>query len=83
MEIGPEIIALDATGAPRPGGMSLDEFFWQAKEKYPKQLWMADCSTVEEAFHADSLGFDFIGPTKHTSHCNFMFTEQALLQMIL
>ena len=63
MEIGPEIIALDATGAPRPGGMSLDEFFWQAKEKYPKQLWMADCSTVEEAFHADSLGFDFIGTT--------------------
>ena len=63
MEVGPEIIALDATGAPRPGGMSLDEFFWQAKEKYPKQLWMADCSTVEEAFHADSLGFDFIGTT--------------------
>ena len=24
---------------------------------------MADCSTVEEALHADSLGFDFIGTT--------------------
>ena len=24
---------------------------------------MADCSTVEEAIHADELGFDFIGTT--------------------
>ena len=24
---------------------------------------MADCSTVEEALHADELGFDFIGTT--------------------
>ncbi len=26
-------------------------------------MWMADCSTVEEALHADELGFDFIGTT--------------------
>jgi len=63
MEVQPEIIALDATGALRPGGVSLDEFFRQAKKRYPKQLWMADCSTVEEALHADELGFDFIGTT--------------------
>ena len=24
---------------------------------------MADCSTVEEALHADELGFDFVSPT--------------------
>ena len=63
MEVKPEIIAVDATGALRPGGLSLDDFFRQAKEKYPEQLWMADCSTVEEALHADELGFDFIGTT--------------------
>ena len=63
MEVKPEIIALDATGAVRPGGVSLDDFFHQIKEKYPEQLWMADCSTVEEALHADELGFDFIGTT--------------------
>ena len=63
MEVGPEIIALDATGRLRPEGVALKDFFRQVKEKYPDQLWMADCSTVEEALHADKLGFDFIGTT--------------------
>lgn len=63
MEVKPEIIAIDATTAKRPGGKSLDEFFREVKERYPEQLFMADCSTVEEALHADALGFDFIGTT--------------------
>lgn len=63
MEVAPEIIAVDATGALRPGNLSLDEFFNSIKEKYPDQLLMADCSTVDEAVHADELGFDFIGTT--------------------
>lgn len=63
MEVKPEIIAVDATTDERPGGVGIDEFFHQIKEKYPNQLLMADCSTVEEALHADELGFDFIGTT--------------------
>ena len=63
MEVKPEIIALDATSDIRPGGVTLDDFFRRLKETYPDQLWMADCSTVEEALHADELGFDFIGTT--------------------
>lgn len=63
MEAGPEIIAMDATISKRPGGKSLDDFFYEVKTKYPDQLFMADCSTVEEALHADELGFDFIGTT--------------------
>lgn len=63
MEVQPEIIAMDATISKRPGQISLDEFFHEVKEKYPNQLFMADCSTVEEAVHADELGFDFIGTT--------------------
>ena len=63
MEVQPEIIAVDATARLRPGGLSLADFFSSMKEKYPNQLWMADCSTVEEAIYADSLGFDFIGTT--------------------
>lgn len=63
MEVKPEIIAVDATGRLRPGNVTLDAFFHQLKEAYPEQLFMADCSTVEEALHADALGFDFIGTT--------------------
>ena len=63
METGVDIIALDATGRKRPGGKTLESFFKEVKEKYPEQLFMADCSTVEEAITADRLGFDFIGST--------------------
>ena len=37
MEVKPEIIALDATGDVRPGGLSLDDFFKRIKEKYPEK----------------------------------------------
>ncbi len=63
MEVKPEIIALDATVSLRPNGTTLDEFYHEIKSKYPNQKLMADCSTVEEAIHADKLGFDYIGTT--------------------
>ena len=63
MEVKPEIIAMDATGALRPEGKSLEAFFQEVKARYPDQLFMADCSTVEEAVCADQLGFDFVGTT--------------------
>lgn len=62
-EVGCDIIALDATDRLRPGGMTLADFFAKAKERYPDQLFMADCATVDEAVTADRLGFDFIGTT--------------------
>lgn len=63
MEVKPEIIAIDATASLRPNGTTLDEFYYEIKSKYPSQKLMADCSTVEEAVHADKLGFDYIGTT--------------------
>lgn len=63
MEVKPEIIAIDATESSRPGGQTLEAFFKEVKETYPDQLFMADCSTVEEALYADEIGFDFIGTT--------------------
>ena len=63
MEVNPEIIAIDATISLRPNNITLDEFYHQIREKYPNQKLMADCSTVEEALHADQLGFDFIATT--------------------
>ncbi len=63
MEVKPEIIAVQAGTELRPGGKTLDEFYREIREKYPNQPLMADCSTIEEALHADELGFDFIGTT--------------------
>lgn len=63
MEVKPEIIAVQAGIERRPEGKTLDEFYREIREKYPNQPLMADCSTVEEAIHADELGFDFIGTT--------------------
>lgn len=63
MEAGVEIIALDATVNTRPGGKTLTEFYHEIRAKYPDQLLMADCATVEEMLYADELGFDFIGTT--------------------
>lgn len=63
IEAKAEIIALDATSSLRPGGVTLAAFVKEIMARYPKQLWMADCSTVEEAVEAAALGFDFIGTT--------------------
>ena len=60
---GVDILALDATDRLRPNGVVLDDFYKDVREKYPNQLLMADCSTLEEAKKADELGFDFIGTT--------------------
>ena len=88
MEVKPEIIAMDATIAKRPGGLTLDEFFHQVKEKYPDQLWMADCSTVEEALHADELGFDFIvttmvGYTPQSKHLKIEANDFEIIREIV
>ena len=63
VQTGAEIIALDATAALRPQGISLKTFYHQIRKTYPHQKLMADCSTVQEALEADRLGFDFIGTT--------------------
>lgn len=60
---GTDIIAMDATIGTRPNGETLDELFAKVRAKYPDQLFMADCSNVEEGLHAAEIGFDFIGTT--------------------
>lgn len=65
-ECGVSIIAVDATDSekrPRPDGKTLDEFFSEVREKYPDQLFMADCSSYEEGMHAAKIGFDLVGTT--------------------
>ncbi|ENY5364895.1 N-acetylmannosamine-6-phosphate 2-epimerase [Raoultella ornithinolytica] len=63
MSVGPELIALDATARPRPGGQRLDALVAEIRAKYPSVLLMADISMAEEALTAQSLGFDCVGTT--------------------
>ncbi|WP_061707360.1 N-acetylmannosamine-6-phosphate 2-epimerase [Pseudenterobacter timonensis] len=63
MSVAPEIIALDATARPRPGGESLAAMVEQIRARYPSLALMADIATVEEAKAAQALGFDCVGTT--------------------
>ena len=63
VEIGCEIIAVDATNRTRPNGVSFEEFFKEVRAKYPDQLFMADTSCFEEGKLALELGFDLLGTT--------------------
>ena len=63
VDCGCEIVAMDATSRFRPDGQTLDEVFSEARKKYPHQLFMADCSTLEECLHATEIGFDIVGTT--------------------
>jgi len=60
---GVDIIALDATNRIRPDGKIISDVFPAIREKYSDQLFMADCSTYEEAKEAYTLGFDCLGTT--------------------
>lgn len=63
MEVKPEIIAIDATNRLRPNSVTLEDFVKEIRKKYPEVKLMADCSSIEEALFADSIGFDFVGTT--------------------
>ncbi|HDO1322074.1 TPA: N-acetylmannosamine-6-phosphate 2-epimerase [Aeromonas veronii] len=65
MAAAPEMIALDATFHHRPDGLTLAQMVEAIRARYPQLLLMADIATVEEALHAEVLGFDCIGTTLH------------------
>jgi len=63
VDVGVEIIAMDATDRLRPEGQSLKDFMAEVKQAFPEQLFMADCSTYEDGIQAAELGFDIISST--------------------
>lgn len=65
IEVGVDVIALDATHRLRPGNMTLQELVHAIRSIYPNQLLMADCATLEDCIEADRLGFDYISTTLH------------------
>ena len=88
MEVGVDIIAIDATSRIRPNGLPLNDFFKKIKEKYPTQIFMADISTIEEAKNAENIGFDFIGTTlygytEYTLGCDISDNDFAHLKEVL
>ena len=79
---GVDIIALDATDRVRPNGETIREHFPKVREKYPDQLFMADCSTYEEAVEAAELGFDCVGTTLRGYTDNTKDTKLPDMEMI-
>ena len=71
IDVGVDIIALDATDRVRPNGVSLRQLFVEVKKRYPDQLFMADISTIDEAKLAEELGFDLIATTLVRIYCVF------------
>ncbi len=57
-----EIIALDATLRPRPGGTTVKELVDYIRENSEKAI-MADIATLDDALAAEALGFDYISTT--------------------
>lgn len=60
---GVDILAVQGTGALRPDGSTSAQFIRAIKEKYPDQLVMADCATIEEGIACADAGADFVGTT--------------------
>lgn len=71
---GVDVIAMDATDRLRPMDKTISDIFPELRKKYPNQLFMADCATLEDAHRAVELGFDCVGTTlcgytKDTQDC--------------
>jgi putative N-acetylmannosamine-6-phosphate epimerase len=62
VEAGADVVALDATGRPRPDGSLLAELIERIHSECGKPV-MADVSTLEEALAAEQAGADFVAPT--------------------
>ncbi|WP_159649641.1 N-acetylmannosamine-6-phosphate 2-epimerase [Erysipelothrix aquatica] len=63
LELGVDIIALDATSRKRPNGEIVSEIITQIRHEYPSTLIMAEISTIDEAFTALTYDIDLISTT--------------------
>ena len=60
---GVDILAVQGTSALRPDRTTAPQFIQAIRAKYPDQLIMADCATLEEGIACANAGADFIGTT--------------------
>lgn len=61
-EAGAAVVALDATGRPRPDGSALPDLIARIHSECGMPV-MADVSTLDEALAAEQAGADFAAPT--------------------
>ncbi|GIN71586.1 putative N-acetylmannosamine-6-phosphate 2-epimerase [Bacillus sp. J14TS2] len=61
LNIGVDVVALDATGRKRPNGEKIEDLVEYLRSK--DQLIMADISNLEEGIYAESLGVDCVSTT--------------------
>ena len=59
---GADIIALDCTPRPRPGGITMQEMVQRIKQELKLPV-MADIATLEEAIAAEKAGVDIVATT--------------------
>jgi len=62
-DAGPDVVALDGTGRPRPDGRTFTDTVAQFKARRPDHLLMADVSTYEEGVAAAEAGVHIVGTT--------------------
>lgn len=63
LEVGIDIIALDATPRRRPGNEQVGDIVARIRKEYPDVLIMGEISTLDEARAALPMGFDLISTT--------------------
>lgn len=60
---GADVLALQLTSGPRPGGLSNEEFVALVRQEFPGLPLMADIATVEEGLAAARMGVDLLSTT--------------------
>ena len=89
LDVNCEMIALDATLRPRPHGEKLEDLLDLIHQG--GALAMADCSTFEEAHHAQQIGFDCVSTTlagytpysKNVDGPNYDFIKQLVDELTI
>ena len=62
VEAGCDVLVVDGTNRPRPGGLSLEAFLKSLRAEFDVPV-MADISTLEEGIRAAELGVDCVSTT--------------------
>lgn len=63
VDAGADLVAIDSTKLPRPGGTSLKQLVNEIRMRYPALPIVADVSTYEEGVYAMDLGADLVSTT--------------------